>query len=262
MRLIQNSPLALAGLLATLTITPAFAAEDRFEWRGAIAQGQKIEIRNVNGQIRASAATGGQVEVTAVKSGNRQDPRDVRIEVVPHAGGVTICAVYPSSDGKANECKPEGGRNNTRDNDVKVEFTVLVPTGVNLAAHSVNGAIQADGINADVDAKTVNGRIKVSASGNVQAKTVNGSIEASMRNASWSGKRSFETVNGSITVDMPSNLEAEVSAATVNGNISTDFPLQVQGKFSTRHISGRIGNGGRDLVLKTVNGGITLRKVS
>ena len=63
--------------------------------------------------------------------------------MVPHAGGVTICAVYPSDGSSANECKPGGGHMNTRNNDVKVEFIVKIPVGVKLAAHSVNGDVEA-----------------------------------------------------------------------------------------------------------------------
>ena len=64
------------------------------------------------------------------QEGPQERPAEVKIEVVEHAGGVTICAVYPSS-GAPNECKPgKGGRMNVRDNDVNVEFKVSVPAGV------------------------------------------------------------------------------------------------------------------------------------
>ncbi len=38
---------------------------DAFEWRGAIAAGDVIEIKGINGAIRASATSGDQVEVVA-----------------------------------------------------------------------------------------------------------------------------------------------------------------------------------------------------
>ena len=45
--------------------------------------------------------------MTAQRTGRRNDPEDVRLEVVEHAGGVTICAVYPSKDAaRPNECRP------------------------------------------------------------------------------------------------------------------------------------------------------------
>jgi hypothetical protein len=66
--------------------------------------------------------------VTATKRGRRSDPGSVRIEVVEHGEGVTICAVYPDVDGRRNECRAgDGGHMSTRDNDVNVHFTVRVP---------------------------------------------------------------------------------------------------------------------------------------
>src|SRR2546430_12779216 len=47
-----------------------------------------------NGDIDAVAGSG-EVEVTAVKHAHRSDPDEVKIQVVQHEDGVTICAVYP-----------------------------------------------------------------------------------------------------------------------------------------------------------------------
>ena len=105
-----------------------------FQWHGAIAQGKAIEIKGVNGDVRAEPSGSNEVEVVAVKRADRDNPDSVRIEVVPHAGGVTICAVYPSRDGqRPNECRPGRRRRmNVQNNDVSVRFTVRVPAGVAL----------------------------------------------------------------------------------------------------------------------------------
>ena len=79
--------------LALVVAGPA-TAED-FAWRGRVGAGQTLEIRGVNGGITADAS-GGEVEVTAVKRGRNSDPASVEVKVVEHGGGVTICAVYPS----------------------------------------------------------------------------------------------------------------------------------------------------------------------
>jgi hypothetical protein len=227
-----------------------------------VGPGQALEIKGVNGDIDAVAASGGQVEVLARKHGRRSDPAEVEIKVIEHAEGVTICAVYPSpSDDRPNECAPgDAGRMNTKNNDVNVDFTVRVPAGVRFVGRTVNGGIDADGLGGDVVARTVNGGINVSTSGNAQAETVNGSIKAAMGRADWTGGIEFETVNGSITLELPADTSAEVRASTVNGDIETDFPLTVRGKFSRRSLTGTIGSGGREMRLQTVNGGIKLRR--
>jgi DUF4097 and DUF4098 domain-containing protein YvlB len=61
-------------------------------------------------------------------------------------------------------------------------------------------------------------------------------------------------------VSMPEGLSATVRASTVNGDISTDFPLTVTGKIARRKLEGTVGSGGRLLEMKTVNGGIELKK--
>jgi hypothetical protein len=238
--------------------TPAIQGQD-WRWSGAVAAGKTIEIKGVNGDIRAVAGSGREVVVVAHKTARDDDPAEVKMEVVTHADGVTICAVYPSNGGRANECAPGNkGHMNTKNNDVTVDFTVEVPAGVKLAGRTVNGAISVERLGADADVSTVNGSLNVVAAGVVRATTVNGSVNVSMGRADWTGTVDLTTVNGSIRATLPRDFSAEVKGSTVNGGIESEFPLTVQGKFGPRCITGTIGKGGRRLELNTVNGGITL----
>ncbi len=246
----------------------AVAAEpqsNEFRWRKALASGRVVEIKGVNGNVRAEQApAGGEVEVVATKTARRDDPESVRVEAVEHADGVTICAVYPSRDAaKPNVCAPgEGGRMNVQNNDVKVDFVVRVPAGVRFTGRNVNGSVEAVGLAADVDASSVNGNVKITTTGLARATTVNGSINATMGNASWSDKLMFTTVNGKIDLTFPASLSTEVDFSTVNGEIMSDFQLTVTGRVSKRQVNGTIGGGGRELHLRTVNGDVLLRRAS
>jgi Putative adhesin len=251
--------MAVAGLLTLLTVGPA-AAQD-FRWNGRLTSGQSIEIRGINGDIRATASGSGDVEVTATKTARRGNPDDVRIEVVPHAGGVTICAVYPSSRGREpNTCEPGGGKSNTQNNDTTVNFDVRVPYGVNFVGRTVNGEISGESLQGDGDASTVNGSIKLTTTGVARAHTVNGSLNVTMGRADWQNEASFKTVNGEINLTLPSVFDAELRAETLNGSITSDFPITVTGQVSRRRLSGTIGAGGRSLNLATVNGSIKLMR--
>jgi Toastrack DUF4097 len=274
MKTIGAMALAAAGLItvtgsfgmpmgSSLDSTPVAQQAQDWEWQGSVARGDAIEIKGINGGIKASGTSGSQVTVTALKKGRHDDPSEVTIEVVEHSGGVTICAVYPDVKGKKNECAPgDQGHLSSRDNDVSVQFTVQVPAGVKLVASTVNGDIEAGGLQAAARATTVNGDVKLSTSGEARATTVNGSIQASMGSADWNGTLSFNTVNGNITVSLPEGVSTDVSAATVNGSMNTDFPLTIKGRFSTKSMHGTIGSGGRDLELETVNGSIHLKNGS
>jgi hypothetical protein len=234
----------------------AAAAQDNFNWRGNVAAGKAIEIKGVNGGIHAGRSMTGAVEVTATKSARRDNPSDVRVDVVEHEGGVTICAVYP---GDGNRCgRGKEGKMNVRNNDVQVEFTVKVPAGVNLIARSVNGDVEAKDIQGDVNAHTVNGKVSATASGVVEGHTVNGDIDVTMGSANAKSLE-FHTVNGSIDIAMPQGTGAEMDAHTVNGKIESDLPMQVSGNLSPRHVKAKLGNGGPALNLHTVNGSVRIR---
>ncbi len=241
-----------------------------FRWTGRVATGQTIEIRGLNGDIAAAGSSGSEVEVVANKRAMRGDANLVSIKVVEHAGGVTICAIYPTDDPKRTTvCEPgigtasgnpTSGTNVVTNNDVRVDFKVKVPSGVNVAAKTVNGEISAEVLASNVSVKTVNGSIKISTSGYADAKTVNGEISARLGNVNWPGSLQFKTVNGAINLDLPSGLSTSVQAKTFNGAINSDFPLTTMGKFGKRELHGTIGAGGRELLLKTLNGSINLRR--
>jgi hypothetical protein len=239
--------------------------QEEFRWQGRVQPGQTFEIKGVNGNVRAEGYSGNQVEVVATKKGRRSDPKEVEIRVVEHAGGVTICAVYPSADAsRPNDCQPgRNGHMNVRDNDVSVEFMVRIPAGVRFSGRTVNGEVEAERIGADVSASTVNGSISISSSGIAEAKTVNGSIRASMGSINWSDELSFSTVNGSIKLNFPQGLSAELQAETLNGDVTSDFPMNVQSAQEERRgrpkrVRATIGSGGHSLMLKTINGDIQI----
>jgi len=256
------APPALAGSRDAGSRRSGSSDQD-FEWHGRVTIGKTIEIKGVNGGIAVEPTTGSEVEVLAHKSARRSDPEEVQIEVIEHPDGVTVCAVYPTPRGQpANECRPgKGGRMNTKNNDVNVEFTVRVPSGVRFVGRTVNGSIEARRLHADAEGYTVNGSVAISTDGLARATTVNGSIDAQM-GAVPRDDLEFETVNGGITLHLPAASAAELHATTVNGDIVTDFPLAVRGRFNHRTVRGTIGRGGPELVLTTVNGDIRLRSDS
>jgi len=244
-----------------LCAAPTVAAADDFRWHGAIAPGHSIEIKGINGDVRAEPSGGNEVEVLAEKTANRDNPESVRVDVVPHGGDVTICAVYPSRDAsQPNECLPgNAGRMNTQNSDVQVRFTVKVPAGVGFVGKTVNGGVEAVRLNGDVVLTTVNGSVTFSTSGEARASTVNGSIKGEMGRASWSGTLDMSTVNGGITLSLPGDLNSDVKLTTVNGDIRSDFPVTTTGVVSRRRLEGTIGAGGRLLSLGTTNGTVTLK---
>ncbi|MDX1748662.1 MAG: hypothetical protein R3324_22240, partial [Halobacteriales archaeon] len=53
-----------------------------WDWRGRVQRGKAIEIRGVNGEVRAEPASGDQVEVHAELTGTRSDPDEIEMVVL------------------------------------------------------------------------------------------------------------------------------------------------------------------------------------
>lgn len=236
---------------------------NEFRWQGHIGDGKTLEIRGVNGDVRAEEATGDDIEVVAVKRGRGSDLDAVKIEMVEHADGITFCTSYLQRDGQWGQCGPGGGsRNNNNKNNTNVSYTVRVPAGVHFNGHTVNGSVNIKELGGNVRATTVNGDVRVATTGYAEARTVNGSIKVTCGRANWSDTLQFNTVNGSIEVALPAHTNAEFSASLVNGSITTDLPITIIGKVEKRRMNGILGGGessGRKLRMNTVNGSITVR---
>lgn len=259
----RKTVLALCTVIATILLqTPAMAQTDVFSWSGSLANGQQLEVLTVNGNIGVTPSTGNAVSIRAEKTARRGSTADVEIKVEQEAGGIVVCTLYRRADGTfpascrdRNSSNQKGGWNRS---DVRVELSIQMPAMVNLSAKTVNGSAAIRGLQAGVEANTVNGDLTLETAGSASAKTVNGKVEA--RIGRIEKDCTFSTVNGRILVAVASAVNADVSMATVNGKIETDLPVTIQGKMSARKLEGRIGAGGPKLNLNTVNGGIRIEK--
>jgi hypothetical protein len=261
---VRNNKLVIAltaSMLPAMLVTalPA-AAQNTFDWNGRLASGRTIEIRGLNGGIELVRASGAEARVHATKTGRRTDPATVSVEVVENDAGIVVCAIYPVAEGQANRCESGSTARNVQDNDVTVEFRVEVPAGVRVVANTLNGSVSAVGLASDVDARTLNGSVRVETTGMAEARTINGSVDVVLGRVDWQGTLTYSTTNGTVSVTLPPSANVAVRASTVTGSIETDFPLTVSGRFGARSIEGTIGSGGRTLELRTTNGDIELRR--
>jgi len=262
----HSSTLAALTALSVLVTAGAAAqqkSDDSFHWTGTLAAGKTLRLQDVNGSIRASGTSGSEATVSAVRRGKKSDPKSVEIRVEQDGDVTTICAVWPGQQ-DADGCNRRSHNDNDHwnHNDVNVDFTVSVPAGVKFEGQTVNGSVGASGLLADAEVTSVNGNVSLATRGTGSAETVNGDVVLRLGTATWTGDLEAKTVNGSVTVEMPTPANLDVRANTMNGDISSDFPMTLQGKMSPRSMRGTIGNGGPRLELSTVNGAIELRKAN
>ncbi|HTE44941.1 MAG TPA: hypothetical protein VK636_06835, partial [Gemmatimonadaceae bacterium] len=126
--------IALAAFGAT-----ANAQEGRddvsFSWSRVLAAGSTITVRNGSGPIHVREVTGDRVEVRATKiARSRTSIRDVAFDVQESPTGATVCTLY----GRQTSCRDNRTSGAPR---VLVEFTVLVPPGVDADMLTNNGGI-------------------------------------------------------------------------------------------------------------------------
>ena len=95
---------------------------------------------------------------------------------------------------------------------VQVTFYVSVPANVAFEASTVNGDVEVEDLASDMGVTSVNGDIEISTTGFAGATTVNGSIAAAMGQYDIEDGLSFTTVNGSISLELPDDVDADLDA--------------------------------------------------
>jgi DUF4097 and DUF4098 domain-containing protein YvlB len=245
--------LMVAAVLLVAAVAPATAQDSTWTWHKPMAAGQVLRIKNIQGDISATPASGNEAEVVARIHSSTRGPRDVEIEVVESSEGITICAVYENT----NDCEPSGRTYSNGERRDHVEFEVRVPRGVEFRVSTVSGDVEARGMTADVEAGSVSGNVRVETTGFPYASSVSGSVHVKLARADWEGTLSLTTVSGDITLEVP-DLNATVNFNTVSGDLDSDWPITLKSSGSRRNLGGTIGSGGRKLSLTTVSGDVAL----
>jgi beta-lactamase regulating signal transducer with metallopeptidase domain len=265
---------------AVLTIAPVVApgstrgwGTDAFAWAGVLSPGSTLEIQAVLGDIHAEHTDGDTVEVRATRHGRTPTP-DIHFAVVRHAGGVTLCAMYPLPPGTVdNQCTPGGtGMRNTRANDVEVEFAIRVPRNVRLRLATSSGRISSGPLRSIVSASTLTGDITLTTSEYAYAQTNSGDVHVSMGRPVWAGPLQLSSLSGNISLTLPDDAHVQVSARTRTGTIESDFeigqprPSRLSRLKPTGSLggsaNGTIGAANRQLALSTIAGNIRIRRQS
>ena len=218
----------------------------------------RVSVENLNGQVKISVWDRSEVQVNAVKRAYKQERLDqAKIEVNAGAEFIRIRTDYP--DWNQNFTDDNRGRMN---NPALVDYSITVPRKVRLESIDlVNGALEIDGVEGDVKASSVNGRVVARGLlGVAKLSTVNGGLEATFVSLDSARPISLNSVNGSVTIIIPSDANATVRAGTVHGAISNDFGINVHhGEYVGHELYGQIGTGGPTIKLGNVNGRIMIR---
>src|SRR5258708_21318730 len=100
---------SLITALLSVVAAVSLQAQD-FNWHGRLAAGKRLEVKGVNGDVRALLASGADAVVTARKHSRRSAPDEVKIEVVESADWMTTFACYrtPARARRRTTTEPSG----------------------------------------------------------------------------------------------------------------------------------------------------------
>jgi DUF4097 and DUF4098 domain-containing protein YvlB len=272
----------MAGALVLwgATATPADEVTKTFPISGRA----RVHVETDDAALRVSTGDIKQVEVRVEYSGYKLD-KDLRVNTSQNGDAVEVSVKTGSVW--------SWGMHHT---SVRVE--IHMPKDADLTARSGDGSVEADSINGNVDITTSDGSITVQgAKGNIRFHTGDGHIEArgldgrvdassgdghvslegrfdglniktgdgsvtarAMAGSKMQSTWTIHTGDGSVDVEIPGDLQADIDASTHDGHISLGLPVTVQGNFSSSQIHGKMNGGGQLLTIRTGDGSIHLSK--
>ncbi len=283
--------IVVAGLMATsaddlrmwnvgLDNAPVQAAAQSASGSAQIVNNEKIEqtfplnpngrisLNNLNGAVVIEAADRQDVRLEAVKTIDCEKPFDINVKIDATADFLRIETEYPKNENTiiqngSKDSKSWSYGYGNRCRAAKVDYKLTVPRSARLdRIETVNGGITLAGTTEFVKASTVNGKIAASQMrGSINLSTVNGTLDIDFEDLTSVRDVTLGMVNGSINLQLPSDIDAIVKADTVNGRIVNDFGLPVvRGEYVGRNLYGKLGAGGIPVKLSGVNGTINVRR--
>ena len=132
----------------------------------------------------------------------------------------------------------------------------------NIRLSTGDGNINATGLDGQLDASTGDGTIRVEGRfDSLNLKTSDGTIDALVSRESrlltgWN----VRTGDGTVTLRLPENLQADLDVHTGDGSIRADIPVIVSGKIDRSELRGKLNGGGPALTVRSGDGSINIVK--
>lgn len=236
-----------------------------------------LDVDNVTGSIEVIGADTNRIEMVVNKTIRAESQekialaeKEVTLDVTQEPGAVKLYVNGPFRCHCDDDCS---GHRDDPGYSVKMDFQIRVPRSIDLTLKTVNsGHIQIGDVSGNYSIHNVNGTIDMTGvAGSGVAKSVNGHVRVLFRE-NPSANSDFGSVNGAIELYFQHNLSGDFRFKTFNGGVYSDFPVtalpvraveeQHEGGKSVfradRYTGGRIGAGGPEIKIETLNGDIRI----
>jgi beta-lactamase regulating signal transducer with metallopeptidase domain len=216
-----------------------------------------VRIENVHGNIEVIGWDRASGEVDATVQG---DPNAVRVYGTFERGDLRVSSTQVDKQA-----------------DVSVNYIVHVPAGAHVIVTTVTGNIIVRGVTGAVDATSTEGDVQVNgAHGPVKASTTSGNVlaiglrgDSTLRSVSGDVDAEFdeldgaqavkaETTAGQVTIVLPANASAHITAETVSGAIHSCDGDHVNSGSAGASVDKTTGTGTAKVDVRAVSGDITI----
>ena len=252
-----GSPSPSSDVVFSYTSDPSDEVREEFHQTYPLAANGRVSLENLNGGVQIKVWDSPSVQLDAVKRAYRRERlAEARIDVNSSEENIRIKTDYPDENQRFTS--DERGR---YDNPAIVDYVLTIPRQAELESiELVNGPIGIEGVEGNVKASSINGPVTARGLlGEAKLSTINGPLQATFTKLDDSKPISLQSINGPVTLIIPSDSNAMVRASTVHGGISNDFGLEVKdGEYVGHDLAGQIGTGGPRIKLGNVNGPIRI----
>ncbi len=139
-----------------------------------------------------------------------------------------------------------------------VNYNIEVPLDWDIVLANINGNLELHSLRADKQIILVNGNIEVEdVDDNLQIQLTNGNVTGSVSDIT-EGMVNINLTNGTMTLGLAKESSSKFSASVVNGSVSVQNLPLTNLQTGDTFVSGVLGNGTGDIILKSVNGNITV----
>lgn len=156
-----------------------------------------------------------------------------------------------------------------------IDLEINVPKEFSLKLNTVyNGKIIVSNVSGEFEISNINGDINmVNVSGSAILNTVDGNIETEFLKVTDGTPMAFTSIYGNVDVMFPGDVKISVKMKSDNGNIYSDFDYKMENRktdlslktsekviYPEKWTYGKINGGGAEILLKSFDGNIYLRK--
>ncbi len=154
---------------------------------------------------------------------------------------------------------PRKGRVNLHTGDGKIE---LAEFSGDMDLSSGDGAQEIHGVDGKLRATTGDGHISADGRFDVLSlKTGDGRLDARATAGSKLAEEwMLNTGDGSVSLEVPENLPADLYLHTGDGHIDVSAPMTTDGRIKENEVHGKMNGGGKLITIHTGDGSISLRK--